>query len=71
MMHAIPSFKRWMHLMHEEGVKMMHYTGHLLHEKAFWAFLGIIVAIAVLFSLLLLLGNDMAIEYRSYPYPMP
>ena len=70
-MHAIPSLKHWMHLMHDEGVKIAHYTGHLLHEKAFWAFLGIIAAIAVIFSLLLLLGNDTAIEYRVFPYPLP
>jgi len=70
-MHVIPSFKHWMHLVHDEGAKVAHYTSHLMHERAFWMFLGIVALIAALFSLLLLLGNDTAVEYRLYPYPVP
>ena len=70
-MHTMPKIRHWMHLMHDGSVKIAHYSGHLLHEKAFWAFLGIFALLVLFFSLLLLLGNETVIDYRAYPYPMP
>jgi hypothetical protein len=70
-MHAAPRVKQWMHLLHDESVRIAHFTEHLVHEKAFWAFLGIVTVMALLFSLLLLLGDENAIDYRAYPFPLP
>lgn len=41
-----------------------------MHEKAFWMFIGIVAMIVALFSLLVLLGTDSAVEYRIVPYPL-
>ncbi len=69
-MHIMPSFSVFRHHLHDGSMKLAHYTGHLLHEKTFWAFVGIVTIIVVLFSILLLLGNDAAIEHQAFPYPM-
>jgi len=70
-MHAATSLRHWLHQMHDGSLNMLHQTAHLLHERDFWYFLAIIAAITALFSLLLLLGSDTAVEYQVYPYPVP
>ncbi len=70
-MHAMSSFKHVMHQLHDERLKMMHSTSHLIHEKAFWGMILIAAAMVALFSLLILMGNDTAIEFQAYPYPIP
>jgi len=65
-MRATPKVRFWMHQMHDETGRLMHQTGHMLHEKAFWEIVGIVVMIAAMFTLLVRLGVDPALKYR-YP----
>ena len=49
-------FRHRMHVMHDDGIREMHYTGQLLHDKYFWSivtilgYLAILITLAVLFS---------------------
>ena len=70
-MSTTPTFKHWMHQFHDGGAKVAHYTGHLLHEKAFWIILAFVLLTAGLFTLIVLLGNGAAMQdYRMTWPPM-
>jgi len=56
------------HWLHNENAKIMHYTGHIFHEKAFWAMVGIVVLTVAVFTLLMALGHDPILEYRDPQY---
>jgi hypothetical protein len=58
-----------MHHFHDGGVRAVHYTGHMLHEKTFWAILGILALVAGLFTLIVLYGGDVTMQHYSVPVP--
>lgn len=68
-MHASETAKHWMHNAHDGSIKAAHFTGHLLHEKSFWAILGILALIAGTFALLVFLGNNAPLQ--NYRVPLP
>jgi hypothetical protein len=68
-MHASSSIHDWMRVAHDSGGKVVRFTGHLLHEKSFWAILAIVVALAGLFALVAYFGNDASM--RDFNMPMP
>lgn len=67
-MHAGSTIKEWMHQLHDETVKAAHFTGHMVHEKAFWGILAILAMIAALFTLVVLFGSSTAHDF-SLPIP--
>jgi hypothetical protein len=67
-MHTPIPVKHWAHHFHDGTVRVMHYTGHLLHEKAFWAIVALITLLIGMFALLVLFGNDSPMM-RNYNIP--
>lgn len=68
-MHAMPTLKHWMHQLHDEGIKIAHYTGHMVHEKSFWGILAFVLIAVALFTLLIATGNDTTLHNMPiYPY---
>ena len=71
-MHTDSSFKHWMHHLHDDGVRVAHFTGHMLHEKSFWGILAIVAVMITLFTLVVLFGEDAMEGYRgTLPYGGP
>lgn len=68
-MHASTTMRHWMHHFHDGSVKAAHFTGHLLHEKSFWAIVGILALITGVFALLVYLGSEAPMQ--DYRMPMP
>lgn len=68
-MHATTTAKHWMHNFHDSGVKAAHFTGHLLHEKSFWAIMGILALIVGIFTLLVFLGSHAPLQDYRAPIP--
>jgi hypothetical protein len=66
-MHANPTFKHWIHQIHDESIRLRHMTGHVLHERSFWTIAFIVLMLAVLFSLLILAGNNATTQFNDYP----
>jgi len=67
-MSTATTFKYWMHHFHDGGARVAHYTGHMLHEKAFWLILAFVLLVAGLFMLIALSGQDAAMqEYYRVP----
>ena len=67
-MNTSPTLKNGMHHLHDGSVKAMHYTGHLLHEKSFWAIVAITALIVGLFTMIILFGSDTTMQNYSIPY---
>lgn len=67
-MSTTPTLRHFIHHLHDEGAKIIHMTGHMLHEKTFWGIVGIVALIAALFALLVLWGNGPQVEYQIHPY---
>jgi hypothetical protein len=61
--------KNWMHHMHDEGLKATHYTTHMLHERSFWGIMAILALIAALFTIIVIYGNNAALQEYSAPIP--
>lgn len=68
-MHASTTVKHWVHHFHDNSAKAVHYAGHLLHEKSFWAILAILALIAGIFTMIVLLGSDAPLQ--NYRIPLP
>ncbi|MEE9368388.1 MAG: hypothetical protein V3V05_05940 [Pontiella sp.] len=65
-MHTATTLKTGMHHFHDDSVNAMHYIGHLLHEKSFWAIVAITALIVGLSSLIILFGsgnNDTELQH--------
>lgn len=56
------------HWMHDETLRFIHYAGCIIHEKAFWGMVGIVVLTAAVFTILMVLGHDPISEYRDPQY---
>ena len=67
-MHTSTTLKHWVHQFHDGSVKVAHYTGHMLHEKAFWAILAILALIAGIFTMLVFFGNSPMMQNYGVPY---
>ena len=67
-MHTSPTLKNGMHHFHDGSVKAVHFTGHLLHEKSFWAIVAILALIVGLFTLLVLFGSGTPMQNYPIPY---
>jgi hypothetical protein len=57
-----------MHRFHDGGIRVAHYTGHLLHERAFWEILALVVLIAGMFALVVLYGSGSMMQHYHVPY---
>jgi hypothetical protein len=66
-MHTVSSVRQWMHLMHDEGVRVAHVSMHVLHEKSFWGIVSILAVLALLLTLIVLLGEKLP----AYEYGIP
>lgn len=71
-MSATTTFKHWMHHIHDGGARAAHYSGHLLHERAFWIILTFVLLMTGLFTLVVLYGQASIIRdyYRVPLSPM-
>ena len=59
------TFKHWMHVMHDDGVKVLHFSSHVLHEKSFWGIVAILGLLAILVTLVVMFGElEPMEEYR-------
>jgi hypothetical protein len=67
-MHTVSTVREWMHQLHDESAKVAHWTGHLLHEKSFWGIVAILAVLAVVFTLLVLYGKQLAMQEYSAPF---
>jgi len=68
-MHMEPTVKSWMHHVHDDAVRVAHYTNHMFHEKSFWGIVAIIALLAGLFTLIAFSGNETFLDYQSVPMP--
>lgn len=66
-MHTAPTIKNWMHHVHDDAVKVAHYTEHMLHEKSFWGIVLILALVAGLFTAIVLFGNAVGTELYNNP----
>ena len=68
-MNTANPFKHWMHHAHDSSAKAAHYTGHLLHERSFWAILAFVALTAGLLALVAIFGRDATMQeyYRMPP----
>jgi hypothetical protein len=67
-MHTSPTLKLRMHHFHDSSVNAMHYIGHLLHEKSFWAIVAITALIVGFFTMIILFGSGTTMQNYSSPY---
>ena len=67
-MHTSTTLKHWMHHFHDGSVKAVHYTGHMLHEKAFWEILAILTLIAGVFAMIVFFSNSPMMQNYGVPY---
>lgn len=58
-MHTKSTIRHWMHLVHDEGVKVASMSNHVLHEKSFWSILLILGMLALLFTLIARYGGEL------------
>ena len=59
------TFKHWMHVMHDDGAKVLHFSNHVLHEKSFWGIVAILGLLAILVTLVVMFGElEPMEEYR-------
>jgi len=56
-----------MHVVHDEGLKAVHFSSHLFHEKSFWGIVAIFVLLAALFTLITLFGDQLPIMDYHVP----
>ena len=68
-MHATSTFKHWAHHLHDEGARIIRLWEHVLHEKSFWGMVAIIAVAALLFALVVLLGNRFPSQQFGIPSP--
>jgi hypothetical protein len=68
-MHATSTIKHWAHHLHDGGVRIFRQGEHVLHEKSFWGIVAIIAAAALLFALVVLLGNRFPPQQLGIPAP--
>lgn len=69
-MNTNPALRHWMHYLHDESGKFMHFTEHMLHEKAFWGVLAIVtlMVLAALFAMLIHTDNHSPLLMPTYQY---
>lgn len=58
-----------MHRMHDGSIKAAHCTGHMFHEKKFWAIVAILALVAGLFTLIALNGGGSWAQEYGIPLP--
>lgn len=68
-MHAPLTIQSWAHRTHEEGLRVVHVLGHLFHTKSFWAIVGILALIVVMFALIAHLGGAANVQHYGVPVP--
>ena len=68
-MHSSTTRRHWVRHFHDGSVKAVHYTGHLLHEKSFWAIMIILALITGIVALLAYLSSEAPIQDYRMPIP--
>lgn len=58
-----------MHRLHDEGAKITHMTGHMLHERSFWGILAILAVLTLLFTLIIMFGDEIPNYEMAPPTP--
>ncbi|MEN7973528.1 MAG: hypothetical protein ABFR47_06800 [Verrucomicrobiota bacterium] len=70
-MKSDTTFKHWMHQFHDGGIRVTHFTSHMLHEKIFWAILVFVLLVTGLLVLSVLYGGQnvtLPQIYNNTPY---
>lgn len=67
-MHTAETLRHWMHEVHDGGIKAMHYTGHMFHEKVFWEVIAFMAVIALFFLLATLMNTSGTGTLRYHPF---
>ena len=68
-MKAAPTFKHWMHVIHDDSVKVLYFSNHVLHEKSFWGIVAILGLLAILITLVVLFGKFAPMEDYQFMTP--
>lgn len=58
-----------MHVAHDGSVRVAQRSNHMLHEKSFWEIVAVWGLIALLFTLLVLFGENTFLQEYSVPAP--
>lgn len=66
-MHVAETMKNWSHHLHDGMLTMRHHIWDHLHNRHFWAGIGVALVVIGILTVLFFAAKNAPIQY-SYPY---